>query len=92
MSFHSRQSFSVSFFHVSLGLPGQYPILIQILANMFKYLIHLKMSKNTLLKEAYDLSENLSEKGIDSWVNFIESILTYFNIKADIKSDCKHLI
>ena len=49
------------------------------------------MSKNTLLEEAYDLSENLSEKGIDSLVNFIKSILTYLTIKADIKSDCKHL-
>ena len=49
------------------------------------------MSKNTILKEAYELYENLSEKGIDSWVNFIKSILTYLNIKADIKSDCKHL-
>ena len=51
---------------------------------MFKYLIHLKMSRNTLLKEAYELSENLSEKGIDSCVNFIKSILTYLSIKADI--------
>ena len=70
------------------GETGRYPILIQILANMFKYLIHLKNVKHTLLKEVYELSENLSEKGIDSWINFIKSILTFLNIKADIKSDC----
>ena len=58
---------------------------------MFKYLIHLKTSKNDLLAEAYELSENLSNKGIDSWVNFIKSILPFLNIKVDINSDGKHL-
>ena len=73
------------------GETGRYPLLIKILANMFKYLIHIKTSKNNLLTEAYELSENLSNKGIDSWANFLKSILTFLNIKVDIKSDCKHL-
>ena len=73
------------------GETGWYPVLIRFLANMFKYLIHIKTSKNNLLTEAYELSENLSIKGIDSWVNFLKSILTFLNIKVDIKSDCKHL-
>ena len=45
------------------GETGRYPLLIQILANMFKYLIHLKTSKIDLLAEAYELSENLSNNG-----------------------------
>lgn len=69
----------------------RYPLLIQILANMFKYLIHLKTPKSNILTEACELSENLSNKGIDSWVNLIKSILTFSNIKVDIKGDCKHL-
>ena len=73
------------------GETGRYPLLIKILANKFKYLIHIKTPKNNLLIEAYELSENLSNKGIDSWVNFLKSILTFLNIKVDIKSDCKHL-
>ena len=60
------------------GETGRYPIRLKILANIIKYFIHLKMSKNTLLKDAYELSENLGKKGIDSWVNFIKSILTFF--------------
>ena len=73
------------------GETGRYPLFIKILANMFKYLIHIKTSKNNLLTEAYELSENLSNKGIDSWINFLKSILTFLNIKVDIKGDCKHL-
>ena len=73
------------------GETGRYPILLQILTNMFKYLIHLKTSKNDLLKEAYELSKELSNKGVDSWVCFIKSLLSYLNIKVDIGSDYKHL-
>ena len=35
---------------------GQYPLRIQTLANMFKYLIHLKTTDNELLEEEYELS------------------------------------
>ena len=56
---------------------------------MFKYLMHIKSSKTDLLKEAVQLSENLSSSGIDSWVNSIKSILTYLKINIDIKGDCK---
>lgn len=37
------------------------------------------------------MSEKLSNKGIDLWVHFIKSILSYLNIKVDIKGDCKQL-
>ena len=49
------------------GETGRYPILLQILTNMFKYLIDLKTSQNDLLKGAYELSKELSNKGVDSW-------------------------
>ena len=58
---------------------------------MFKYLTHIQKSKNNLLTEAYRLSVDLSNKGIDSWVNFIKSILSYLNIKADLNSNSKYL-
>ena len=58
---------------------------------MFKYLIHLKTTHNKLLTEAYELSEKLSNEGVDSWVNFIKSILSFLNITVDISSDCKYL-
>ena len=73
------------------GETGRYPLLIQIIANMFKYLTHIQKSKNNLLTEAYRLSVDLSNKGIDSWVNFIKSILSYLNIKADLNSNSKYL-
>ena len=65
------------------GETGQNSILIQILANIFKYLIHLKC-QNTLLKEVYELSEDLSNKGVDSWVNSIKSILILFQTLRQI--------
>ena len=55
------------------GETGRYPLLIQIIANMFKYLTHIQKSKNNLLTEAYRLSVDLSNKGIDSWVNFMKA-------------------
>ena len=58
---------------------------------MFKYLIHLKTTHNKLLAEACELSEKLSNEGVDSWVNFIKSILSFLNITVDIRSDCKYL-
>ncbi|MCG8046148.1 MAG: reverse transcriptase domain-containing protein [Candidatus Thiodiazotropha endolucinida] len=73
------------------GETGRYPILLQILSNMFKYLVHLKTSKNDLLIDAYNLSTELGNKGIDSWVYFIKSVLSFLNIDADINSDYKHL-
>ena len=74
------------------GEIGRYPLLLQILANIFKYLMHItEVFKNDLLTEAFQLSENLSNSGIDSWVNSIKSILTYLKINVDIKGDCKKL-
>ena len=58
---------------------------------MFKYLIHIRTSKKQSFNMAYELSESLSNKGIDPWVVFLKSILTFLNIKVDIKSDCTHL-
>ena len=67
------------------GETGRYPLLLQILTNMLKCLMHIKSSKNDLLTEAFRLSENLTSSGIDSWVNSMKSNLTYLKINADIK-------
>ena len=58
---------------------------------MFKYLIHLKPIRNKLLAEACELSDKLSIEGVDSWVNFNNSFLSFLNITVDIRSDCKYL-
>ena len=62
------------------GETGRYPLLLQILANMFKYLMHIKSSENDLLTEAVQLSENLSSSGTVSWVKFCHK---HFNIPKD---------
>ena len=62
------------------GETGRYPLLLQILANMFKYLMYIKSSKNDLLTETFQLSENLSSSGIDSWVNSIIRLMLILEV------------
>ena len=66
--------------------------MIQIIASMFKYILHLPASKTGLLKETIESSEELSNKGIDSWVHFIKSTLCLFlDMRANTVSDIKQL-
>ena len=67
----------------SMAELGRYPLLLEIIVNMFKYLIHLLNSDNHLLSEAFAEMKTLK----NSWYSCIEQLSHY--LEFDLKNILK---
>ncbi len=70
------------------GECGRFPILLEVISNMFRHWEHMQTSKNILLQDAAALSDSLRLKGVDSWFNSLHSVMGYLNINIDIGQRC----
>ena len=57
----------------------RYPLLLEVVLNIFRYFKYLIKSENVLLSE---VSKSLKSLNINSWYGSIESLMQYFNIDA----------
>ena len=79
-----------------LGELGRYPLLLEVILNIFRYFKYLLKSEDVLLSEALKVSKSLKSLNIDSWYGSIESLMQYINIDVEkvknMKIDLKSLI
>ena len=66
-----------------LGELGRYPLLLEVILNIFRYFKYLLKSEDVLLSEALKVSKSLKSLNINSWYGSIESLMQYINI--DVK-------
>ena len=66
-----------------LGELGRYPLLLEVILNIFRYFKYLLKSEEVLLSEALKVSKSLKSLNINSWYGSIESLMQYINI--DVK-------
>ena len=68
-----------------LGELGRYPILIDIVGQMLKFLRHIQIneSKNGILQEALEESQRISMNGGNSWFAIVNSITKTLNISSN---------
>ena len=68
-----------------LGDLGRYPISIDILRHILSFLRHVQMneSKNNILQEALNESQQIARNGGNSWFKTITTIAKTFNITPD---------
>ena len=59
---------------------GRFPMYFSIILSVVKYLHRLETTSNTLLKEAYSLSKELHNRGIQTWYSSAIYILTLLNV------------
>ena len=64
------------------GELGRYPLYLNILFSMIKYWKRVALSKDLLIQEAFQLSDNLAKQGKSSWVNCIYSLFKFLNPKV----------
>ena len=77
-----------------LGEMGRYPLLLEVILNIFRYFKYLLKYEDVLLSEALKVSKSLKSLNINSWYGSIESVMQYINIdvkkvknmKIDLKS------
>ena len=79
-----------------LGELGRYPLLLEVILNIFRYFKYLLKSEGVLLSEALNVSKSLKSLNINSWYVSIESLMQYINIDVkkvkNMKIDLKSLI
>jgi hypothetical protein len=79
-----------------LGELGRYPLLLEVILNIFRYFEYLLKSEDVLLSEALKVSKSLKSLNINSWYGSIESLMQYINIDVkkvkNMKIDLKSLI
>ena len=79
-----------------LGELGRYPLLFEVILNIFRYFEYLLKSEDVLLSEALKVSKSLKSLNINSWYGSIESLMQYINIDVkkvkNMKIDLKSLI
>lgn len=79
-----------------LGELGRYPLLLEVILNIFRYFKYLLKSEDVLLSEALKVSKSLKSLNINSWYGCIESLMQYINIDVkkvkNMKIDLKSLI
>jgi hypothetical protein len=67
-----------------LGELGRYPLYIEIIISMFKYLKRLYTNEDILLRNAFSESKYLYENRKNSWFSSMESLMRYLNISPNI--------
>ena len=79
-----------------LGELGRYPLLLEVILNIFRYFKYLLKSEDVLLSKALKVSKSLKALNINSWYGSIESLIQYINIDVkkveNMKIDLKSLI
>lgn len=63
-----------------MGELGRYPLYLEIIVTMFKYLYRLSTTDDVLLSEAFTVSKNLNIQKKYSWYSCLESLMDYMNI------------
>jgi len=63
---------------------GRYPLCIEIIISMLKYLKCLYTIEDILLRNAFSESKYLYENGKNSWFSSMESLMRYLNISPNI--------
>ena len=73
-----------------------YPLLLEVILNIFRYFKYLLKSEDVLLSEALNVSKSLKSLNINRWYVSIESLMQYINIDVkkvkNMKIDLKSLI
>ena len=67
-----------------MGELGRYPLYIEIIISMFKYLKRLYTNEDILLRNAFSESKYLYENRKNSWFSSMESLMRYLNISPNI--------
>lgn len=77
----------------SRGELGSLPILYYILINIIKYWCHLSKnitSNDSLVFEAYKLSQKMAEENKDSWVGCVKEIFSYLKLENLFNDQSKY--
>jgi hypothetical protein len=62
---------------------GRYPLLLEVILNIFRYFKYLLKSEDVLLSESLKVSKSLKSLNINSWYGSIESLTQYINIDVE---------